>query len=128
VKYDLNIKIVVIKNNMLGQIKWEQMAFLGNPEFGCDLQPIDFAAVARACGGQGFSVTEPGQVAQTLQQAVATKGLALVDALVDPNDPPLLPKIKFEHAKHMAGALMRGTEAGGEIARKLLRNTVAEMT
>ena len=52
VKYQLPIKVVVIKNNSLGQIKWEQMVFLGNPEYGCELQPIDFAAFARACGGQ----------------------------------------------------------------------------
>ena len=45
VKYKLPVKVVVIKNNTLGQIKWEQMVFLGNPEYGCDLQPIDFAAV-----------------------------------------------------------------------------------
>jgi pyruvate dehydrogenase (quinone)/pyruvate oxidase len=38
-KYELNVKVVVIKNNSLGQIKWEQIAFLGNPEFGCDLYP-----------------------------------------------------------------------------------------
>jgi pyruvate dehydrogenase (quinone) len=50
VKYRLPIKVIVIKNNTLGQIKWEQMVFLGNPEYGCDLQPIDFAAFARACG------------------------------------------------------------------------------
>ena len=51
VKYKLNVKIVIIKNNTLGQIKWEQMVFLGNPEYGCDLDPnIDFAAFARACG------------------------------------------------------------------------------
>ena len=48
VKYQLPVKVVVIKNNTLGQIKWEQMVFLGNPEYGCDLQPIDFAAFARA--------------------------------------------------------------------------------
>jgi len=32
-------KIVVVKNNSLGQIKWEQMVFLGNPEYACDLHP-----------------------------------------------------------------------------------------
>ena len=37
VKYRLPVKIVVIKNNTLGQIKWEQMVFLGNPEFGVEL-------------------------------------------------------------------------------------------
>ncbi|HET7340953.1 MAG TPA: thiamine pyrophosphate-dependent enzyme [Methylomirabilota bacterium] len=53
VKYQLPVKVFVVKNNTLGQIKWEQMVFLGNPEFGVDLHPIDFAAFARACGGTG---------------------------------------------------------------------------
>jgi pyruvate dehydrogenase (quinone) len=39
VKYKLPIKVVIVKNGTLGQIKWEQMVFLGNPEFGVDLQP-----------------------------------------------------------------------------------------
>ena len=39
VAYKLNIKIIVIKNNTLGQIKWEPMVFLGNPEYGCALYP-----------------------------------------------------------------------------------------
>jgi hypothetical protein len=62
-----------------------------------------------------------------LREALSTPGLAVVEALVDPNDPPLLPKIKYEHAKHMAEALVRGTTAGGDIAKKLLRNTFEEV-
>lgn len=42
-KYALPIKVCVIKNNVLGQIKWEQMVFLGNPEYGVELQPMDCA-------------------------------------------------------------------------------------
>lgn len=52
VKYGLDVKIIIIKNNVLGQIKWEQMVFLGNPEYGCELQPIDFVQVARGFGIQ----------------------------------------------------------------------------
>ena len=63
VKYRLPIKIVVIKNNTLGQIKWEQMVFLGNPEYGCDLNPIDFCAFAQACGGTGFRIEDPATAA-----------------------------------------------------------------
>ena len=55
-KYRLDVKIVVIKNNTLGQIKWEQLVFLGNPEYVCDLQPVDFAAVARGFGLTAFSI------------------------------------------------------------------------
>ena len=39
VKYKLPIKVVIIKNNTLGQIKWEQMVFLGNPEYGVRSAP-----------------------------------------------------------------------------------------
>ena len=54
VKYNLNVKVLVFKNNTLGQIKWEQMVFLGNPEFGCELEPIDFTKIAEACGAKGL--------------------------------------------------------------------------
>lgn len=47
VKYRLPIKIIVVKNNVLGMIKWEQQAMEGNPQYGVELQPIDFAALAR---------------------------------------------------------------------------------
>ena len=45
VKYNMNVKVIIIKNNVLGQIKWEQIVFEGNPEFGVELQPIDFAGL-----------------------------------------------------------------------------------
>src|SRR5581483_1827410 len=74
VKYQLDVKIVVIKNNSLGQIKWEQMVFLGNPEYVCDLQPIDFAAVARGFGISGFTVEDPARCSEVLRQAFMVPG------------------------------------------------------
>jgi pyruvate dehydrogenase (quinone) len=61
-----------MKNNSLGQIKWEQIVFLGNPEYACDLHPIDFALFARACGGQGYSVDDPKKCGDVVAQALAT--------------------------------------------------------
>ncbi|HEY7309853.1 MAG TPA: thiamine pyrophosphate-dependent enzyme [Gemmataceae bacterium] len=87
VKYKLPVKVVVIKNNVLGQIKWEQIVFEGNPQFGVELQPIDFAAYARACGAGGFTVDDPAKVDEVLGQAFAHKGPAVVEAVVDPNEP-----------------------------------------
>src|SRR5258706_12754728 len=80
VKYRLPIKAVVIKNKTLGQIKWEQMGFLGNPEYVCDLQPIDFAMVARACGATGLSGERPENCGRGIQQALAAPGPGLVEA------------------------------------------------
>src|SRR6185295_17593641 len=96
VKYQLPIKVIVMKNNSLGQIKWEQMVFLGNPEYGCDLQPIDFAAFARACGGKGFTIDDPVMCGDVLGEALATPGPVLVEAVIDPLAPPLPPKITAE--------------------------------
>ena len=67
VKYKLPVKVIIIKNNTLGQIKWEQMVLEGNPEFGVELQPIDFAAYARACGAAGFTMDDPAKAEEMLR-------------------------------------------------------------
>ena len=85
VRYKLPIKIVIIKNNTLGQIKWEQMVFLGNPEYGCDLTPINFADFARACGAHGFTIEDPGDCGEIVGRALATEGPVIIEAVVDPN-------------------------------------------
>jgi len=126
-KYALNLKVVVIKNNSLGQIKWEQIAFLGNPEFGCDLHPIDFVAVARACGVAGYALSDPAQCAAVLREALATPGPALIEATVDPNEPPLPPKATFEQAKNLVEALARGTPDATQIARNIAFGKIREL-
>jgi pyruvate dehydrogenase (quinone) len=127
VKYRLPIKVVVMKNNSLGMIKWEQMAFLGNPEYGCDLQPIDFAAFARACGGAGFTVDDPGACSAVLREALETPGPALVEAVVDPNTPPMPAKVKPEQALHFAEAMARDQPERLEIIRTVLKDKVREL-
>ncbi len=127
VKYQLPVKIFVIKNNSLGQIKWEQMVFLGNPEFGCDLHPIDFAAFARACGGQAFSLTDPERCAEVVAQALAMPGPVLVEATVDANEPPMPGKTKPKQALHLAEALARGTPERMKIITTIAEDRVREL-
>jgi len=127
VKYKLPIKVVVIKNNALGQIKWEQMVFLGNPEYVCDLQPIDFAGFARACGASGFVVERPEDCGRILDQALTTPGPVVIEAVVDPHEPPMPPKVKAEQALHLAESLARGTPNRGKIALTVLSDTVREL-
>jgi pyruvate dehydrogenase (quinone)/pyruvate oxidase len=127
VKYRLPIKVVIIKNNSLGQIKWEQMVFLGNPEFGCELEPIDFAAFARACGGTGFSITEADQCGPTFDKALATPGPVIVEAYVDPYEPPMPPEVTLKQAIKLAEALARGTPEGGKIMSTIFEDKIKEM-
>jgi len=127
VKYKLPIKVIIIKNNTLGQIKWEQMVFLGNPEFACELHPIDFAAFARACGGVGLSVTEPSACGHILDTALSCKGPVVVEAVVDPFEPPMPPKIKPKQAVHLAKSLARGEPERMKIATTILEDRVREI-
>ncbi|HWD19637.1 MAG TPA: thiamine pyrophosphate-dependent enzyme [Verrucomicrobiae bacterium] len=127
VKYKLPIKIVIIKNNSLGQIKWEQMVFLGNPEYECDLHPIDFAAFARACGGTGFTITDPAHCGAVLDQALQTPGPVVIEAVVDPFEPPMPPKTTVKQAFKFAESLARGEPDRMKIATTVLTDKVKEM-
>ena len=121
VRYHLPIKIVVMKNNSLGQIKWEQLMFLGNPEYECDLTPIDFARVAEAFGIAGFHTDSPESLGAVLDAALAQEGPALVEAVVDPYE-PLLPAKRIEkYARNLEKALNAGTSDADEIRVALAR-------
>ena len=127
VKYQLPIKVFIIKNNTLGMIKWEQMVFLGNPEYGCELQPIDFAAFAKACGGTGMTIEDPEQCGLVIDQALAAKGPVIVEAVVDPLVPPTPAKITLEQAAHFAQSLARGEPNRTKIAWTVLSDKVREI-
>ncbi|MEX2492450.1 MAG: thiamine pyrophosphate-dependent enzyme [Nitrospirales bacterium] len=127
VKYNLPVKVVVIKNNTLGQIKWEQMVFLGNPEYGCELHPIDFAAVAHACGGTGLTIEDPEDCGSMIEQALQTPGPVLVQAIVDPFEPPMPATITLSQAAKFAESLARGEPNRIKIALTALSDRVREL-
>jgi pyruvate dehydrogenase (quinone)/pyruvate oxidase len=127
VKYKLPIKVIIMNNHYLAQIKWEQIVFLGNPEYGVDLQPADFAAWARAAGAQGIRVDDPTKIDQVMQEFLAIPGPALLDCIVDPDEPPLPAKIKPEQALHFAQALAKGTPQGPRLALTAFRDKIDEI-
>lgn len=127
VKYGLPIKVVVLKNNSLGQIKWEQMVFLGNPEYGCDLHPIDFAKFAEACGGEGIRAEKPEDCAAGIERLLAARGPALLEATVDPHVPPMPPKIEMDQARKFAESLVRGEPYRGKILKTVVADKVREL-
>jgi pyruvate dehydrogenase (quinone)/pyruvate oxidase len=128
VQHNLPVKIIVVKNNVLGLIKWEQMAYLGNPQYGVELAPIDFVKVAGACGFKAFHLETPDDCERRLKEALNTPGPVLVEAVVDPNEMPLTPVIKKQHAKNLAKGLARGEPNRERIALTMSRALAREMT
>jgi pyruvate dehydrogenase (quinone)/pyruvate oxidase len=125
--YNLNIKIVVIKNNTLGQIKWEQMVFLGNPEYACNLYPADFVAIARGAGIDAVQIDDPSTCGTQLDGVVGRRGPVLIEAVVDQFTPPMPPKIKASQALKLAEALVRGEPNRSKIAITNAHDKIREL-
>ncbi len=126
-QHQLPVKVVVMRNDVLGLIKWEQMAFLGNPQYGVELSRIDFVKVAEACGLRGVRIEDPSTVGDQLSDALASEGPALIEAVVDPHDMPMTPTINPEHAKGIARGLARGEPNRQRIALTMSRVLAREM-
>jgi pyruvate dehydrogenase (quinone) len=90
VLYNLPVKIIIFKNGILSMDKYEQEE-LGNPDYGIDLQPINFVKIAEACGAEGYRCTRPDEVASTLRKAFASSKPAVIEVTVDPDEKPAKP-------------------------------------
>jgi pyruvate dehydrogenase (quinone)/pyruvate oxidase len=128
VQHKLPVKIVVMKNNTLGLIKWEQMLYLGNPEYGVDLAPVDFVKVAEACGAHGVRIDDPTNCRAQLKDALAMDGPVLIECIVDPLEPPWPPVITNDEAKKLATALARGERNRKPIGLTIGRHAVQEFS
>ena len=127
VKYKLRVCVIVIKNNVLGQIKWEQMILEGNPEFGVELQPIDFAKAAEAFGLRGYTINRPEEAEGVLKAALDHDGPTLVQAVVDPNEPPMPGKITTEQAYKFVKSLARGQKDAIKIIKDVADDKIREV-
>lgn len=126
VKYNLPIKVIIIKNDILGMIRWEQLAFLGNPEYGVEFSPIDFVKFAEACGGKGYSIKEPQEIRRVMHEAMAQDVPTIIEAHVDPFEPPMPPKVDLKLVSKMAESFAKGEPYAKRIGLTIFRNQVHE--
>lgn len=75
------------------------------PQFACELQPIDFALAARAMGGIGYSVARPEQVDSIIAAAFAAEGPVIIEAVVDAYEPMMPPRMPDEYRRNLRKAL-----------------------
>ncbi|HEY7010206.1 MAG TPA: thiamine pyrophosphate-dependent enzyme [Jatrophihabitantaceae bacterium] len=126
VQHQLPIKVVVTKNNTLGLIKWEQMVFLGNPEYGVNFAPLDFVKFAEACGARGMHISDPTTCAGQMREALSWDGPVIIECLVDPHEPPMPAKVKTSQVTALAQALRSGTPNRNRIALQMVKDVLDE--
>ncbi|MBO0727644.1 MAG: thiamine pyrophosphate-requiring protein [Acidimicrobiaceae bacterium] len=126
VQHQLPVKMMVIKNNTLGLIKWEQMVFLGNPEFGVSFAPLDFVKFAEACGAKGVHVEDPGRCHEDVRSALALEGPVIIEAVVNEHEPPLPSRVKKSQVLPLLQALRQGTPNRKQIALQMVKDMLDE--
>lgn len=129
VKYGLPVVVVILRNDYLGQIRWEQMTFMGNPEFGVELHnPRSFADWAENCGGQGIRCERPEELGPAFHRAFEkTDGPTVVECVVDPSEPPLPPMTSTEHAINFSKAVLKGQPNPIRLGLTMFRDKVDEV-
>lgn len=125
VKYELPLTIVIFNNHKLGLIQMEQEV-QGYPEYQTGLLNPDFTALARACGADGISVSDPGELEAALRDALHTDAPTVVDVAVNPEERTMPPKINAKQAFGYGVAKAReffgaGDSGGGkEVVREII--------
>ncbi len=120
--------VLVLHNNDLNQVTWEQRVMSGDPklEVSQNLPDFPYARYAELIGLKGIRVDSPEAVGPAWDDALAAGGPVVIEAITDPEVPPLPPHIRFEQAQKMAHALP-GDPARGEIIRQALKGKVDEL-
>jgi pyruvate dehydrogenase (quinone) len=107
---DQRLIVLVLHNNDLNQVTWEQRVMEGDPWFDASqgLPDHDYAAFAESVGLRGIRVDDPDQIGPAWDEALRSDRPVVIDALTDPEVPPLPPHITFEQAVNFAEAVVHG--------------------
>jgi pyruvate dehydrogenase (quinone) len=107
---DPRLVVLVLNNRDLNQVTWEQRVLAGDPRFPGSQSVPDFpyARYAEELGLLGIRVDKPDQIAGAWDRALKADRPAVVEAITDPNVPPLPPHISLEQARHFAASVYAG--------------------
>ncbi|HEX4345612.1 MAG TPA: thiamine pyrophosphate-requiring protein [Solirubrobacteraceae bacterium] len=126
---DPRLIVLVLHNNDLNQVTWEQRAMEGDPRYEASQQLPDFpyARYAELIGLTGIRVDDPDQLADAWERAFAASRPVVLEAITDPDVPPLPPHITLEQAKALTFALAHGDPSRVEIIKQAAKGMLEEL-
>jgi pyruvate dehydrogenase (quinone) len=119
---DPRLVVLVLHNNDLNQVTWEQRVLEGDPKLEASqvLPDFPYARYAELLGLGAVRVDDPHAVGAAWDTALAADRPFVIEAITDPEVPPLPPSIRAEHAKGFASAL-RGDPAAREMVAHAIK-------
>jgi pyruvate dehydrogenase (quinone) len=125
---DQRLIVLVLNNRDLNQVTWEQRAMSGDPKFGGSQELPDFpyARYAELLGLEAIQVDRADQVGAAWDRALSADRPVVLEAVTDPEVPPLPPHITLEQAKALTSALLGGDENAGQIIKQAFKQKAEE--
>jgi pyruvate dehydrogenase (quinone) len=125
---DPRLVVLVLHNNDLNQVTWEQRAMEGDPKYEASqvLPDFPYARYAELLGFKGIRVDSPDAVGAAWDEALGADRPVLVEAITDPEVPPLPPHITLEEARNFMRALRHDPDRGAAI-KESFRQKVEEL-
>ena len=126
---DPRLVVLILNNRDLNQVTWEQRAMEGDPKYEAsqDLPEIPYADYAQLVGLMGIRVDAPDQIADAWSRALAADRPCVLEAVTDPDVPPLPPHITLAQARALTFALAKGDPEFGGIVRQSFRQKIDEL-
>jgi len=126
---DPRFVVLVLANRDLNMVTWEMRAMQGNPKYEASqgVPALDHARFAELCGLRGIRVERPEDVGPAWDDALAADGPVVIDALCDPEVPPLPPHITLEEARNFTRAVLKGDPGAAAMIRQSLKKKVREL-
>jgi pyruvate dehydrogenase (quinone) len=120
--------VLVLNNHDLNQVTWEQRVLAGDPKLEASqtLPDFEYAAYAELLGLRGIRVDSPDQVARAWEDALAADRPVVLEAITDPEYPPLPPHIMVDQAKGMAKALLKCDPNAARIVKESFKGKLHE--
>ncbi|HVR61938.1 MAG TPA: thiamine pyrophosphate-requiring protein [Polyangia bacterium] len=124
---DPRLVVLVLNNRDLNMVTWEQRAMSGDPKLAAsqDLPDFPYARYAELLGLRGIRVERPEQIAPAWDQAFSADRPVVVEAVTDPEVPPLPPHITFKQARALTSALLQGDPGRRAVVRQAYREMMA---
>jgi pyruvate dehydrogenase (quinone) len=125
---DPRLIVLVLHNDDLNQVTWEQRAMEGDPKYegSQSLPDFPYARYAQLLGLEGIRVDHPDNVGAAWDEALEADRPCVLEAITDPEVPPLPPHITIEQAKMFMSALRHGDPDAGRMIRQSFKQKLAE--
>jgi pyruvate dehydrogenase (quinone) len=116
--------VMVLNNEDLNQVTWEQRAMEGDPKFEATqtLPNVPYHRFAELIGLKGVYCDDPDQVGAAWDAALAANAPVILEMKTDPNVPPLPPHISLDQAKAFASSLVKDADRGA-----IVKNTARQV-